>query len=58
MKKLAIIIGVSLICSGAVMASEYESSRMGSGMKFAEQQTDSKLDSKSSPIEIGDLSDV
>ncbi|MEA3307125.1 MAG: hypothetical protein U9Q34_05020, partial [Elusimicrobiota bacterium] len=58
MKKLAILIGVSLICSGAVMASEYESNRMGSGIKFAEQQTDKTMNSKTSPVEIGELSPV
>ena len=58
MKKLAILIGVSLLVSGTAMASEYETSKMEGGMKFAEQQTDKKFNSKSSPVEIGELSEV
>ncbi len=58
MKRLAIIIGVLLTVSGAATASEFESSRMLSGAKFAEQQTDKKMDSASSPVEIDELSEV
>ncbi len=58
MKKLAIMIGVIMTVSGALMASELETSRMESGMKFAEQQTDKKFDSGSSAIEINELSEV
>ena len=60
MRKLIISIMATVFLTGTVSAFQNynETNRMENGIKFAEQQTEKTFNSKSSPVEIGELSAV